>query len=164
MQSPERAANFVLTTDDGTPAGLYDFKDQVVLLYFGYTYCPDVCPATLAELKAAYNALTPRQQEKVQVILISVDPERDTPEKLREYLDFFHEDFMGMTGTEDELLAATTPLGIFFRKHEGSAASGYLVDHTASVAVIDRDGYLRLMYPFNTRGADIASDLRRLVR
>lgn len=164
LQSLEPLPDFTLTGPGGADVSLSDFHGQVVLLYYGYTYCPDVCPATLAELKVAYESLSTRHQQQVQIIMISVDPQRDTPEQLADYMAHFHDDFIGLTGPDDALLAATTPLGIYYYRHEGSAASGYLIDHTASVAVVDRDGNLRLLYPFNTRGTAIAADLRQLLK
>ena len=96
--------------------------------------------------------------------MISVDPTRDTPQVLAEYLNHFDPSFLGLTGTDEELAAAAGPLGIFFQKREGTVDSGYLVDHTASVTVIDKDGNLRLSYPFDTPGVDIAADLSYLVK
>ena len=142
----------------GSPAlRLAGLRGKVVLLYFGYTFCPDACPTTLSELKKVPAALGDRADE-VQVVMVSVDPQRDTPEVLREYLSYFDPSFLGLTGTEEEVLAAATPLGIYFSAHEGSAATGYLVDHTTSVLAIDKDGYLRLLYSFETPGEDIAAD------
>lgn len=164
MQSPQPMPNFTLTAHTGEEVSLYDYRDKVVLLYFGYTFCPDVCPATMWELSEAIGSLSPKQQEQVQVLMISVDPERDTTEKLADYVAHFNPEFVGMTGTEDEVLSATTPFGIYYEKHDGSAESGYLIDHTASVTVLDKDGYMRLIYPFNTPAADISADLEHLVR
>lgn len=163
MQSPEPAPDFTMTTSAGERASLSDFRGKVVLLYFGYTFCPDACPTTMAELKKTVKALGD-ESDKVQVIMVSVDPERDTPEALAEYLAHFDPSFLGMTGTEEEMMAAAVPLGIYVNKHAGSPATGYLVDHTTTVAAVDRDGYLRLIYPFNTPGEDIAADVRRLIR
>jgi protein SCO1/2 len=163
IRSPEPAANFNLIGANGTEVSLTDFKGKVVLLYFGYTFCPDVCPATMVELKQAVEALG-NQGEKVQVIMISVDPLRDTPEKLQEYMTHFHDSFIGVTGTENEVLGVATQYGVFYEKHEGTEASGYLIDHTASVIVVDRDGHLRMVYGFDTPSEDIAADLRYLVR
>jgi len=162
LQSPDTLTDFTLTSADGE-VSLSDLRGKVVLLYFGYTFCPDVCRATLVELKKAMNELG-RDGEDVQVIMVSFDPERDTPEILKEYVQHFHPSFMGLTGTDEEISAITVPMGIFFEKHEGSAESGYLIDHTATVAVVDKDGYLRLIYAFDTPGEDIAEDLRYLVR
>ena len=163
IQSPDLAADFTLTASTGEQLSLSDLRGKVVLLYFGYTFCPDACPTTLSELKKVPAALGDRADE-VQVVMVTVDPQRDTPEVLREYLSYFDPSFLGLTGTEEEVLAAATPLGIYFSAHEGSAASGYLVDHTTTVLVIDKAGYLRLLYGFETPGEDIAADMRYLVR
>ena len=164
MQSPEPIGDFTLTAHNGEPVRLHDFRGKVLLFYFGYTYCPDVCPATLAELAKAMRELSPEDQEQVQVLMVTVDPDRDTPEVLDQYLAHFDPSFLGLTGTAEELAAAATPFGIFYQKGEGTEKSGYLVDHTATVAAVDKEGYLRLVYPFNTPGEDIAADLRYLVR
>jgi len=163
IQSNLPVTNFTLTGPGEQPVSLVDFRDKVVMLYFGYTFCPDVCPATMVELRDAMEILGDRSED-VQVIMITVDPERDTPEVLEQYLAHFDESFIGLTGTPDELIAVTAPMGIFFEKHEGSAASGYLIDHTATVAVLDKDGKLRLIYPFGITGEEIAADLKYLVR
>lgn len=162
MQSPQPVANFTLMGAGETPVSLRDFRGKVVLLYFGYTYCPDVCPATMVELKQAMETLG-KEADEVQVLMVSVDPERDTPESLQEYVSYFHPSFIGLTGTESEVLAAATPLGVFFEKSEGTAATGYLIDHTATVLAIDKKGYLRLVYPFGTTGNDIAADLHEII-
>ena len=163
IQSPDQVADFTLTASTGERVSLSDLRGKVLLVYFGYTFCPDACPTTLAELKKVPPALG-RSADDVQVVMISVDPQRDTPEVLREYLAHFDPSFLGLTGTEEEILAAATPLGIYYYAHEGSAASGYLVDHTTSVLAIDREGYLRVIYSFETPGEDIAADMRWLVR
>jgi protein SCO1/2 len=162
IQSPVPAGNFTLTGSGGEPVNLHDFRGQAVLLYFGYTFCPDVCPATLVELAQANEQLGDDAQ-KAQVIMISVDPDRDTPEKLEEYVTHFDPSFIGITGSEDEVAEVATMYGIFYEKHEGTVATGYLIDHTASVVVIDPDGHLRLVYPFGMPAEDIAEDIRHLV-
>lgn len=162
IQSPEPAPNFTLTSQTGQPLSLHDLRGKVVLLYFGYTFCPDACPTTLAELKKVTNALG-KEAKDVQVVMVTVDPERDTPEVLREYLSYFDASYIGLTGTEGDILAATTPYGVYFQKHEGSPATGYLVDHTTTVMAIDKEGYLRLFYPYGTSGEDIAADMRYLI-
>ncbi|WP_420643143.1 SCO family protein [Candidatus Leptofilum sp.] len=163
IQSNQPVTNFTLTGPGERPVSLVDFRDKVVMLYFGYTYCPDVCPATMVELRDALEILGKRAED-VQVIMITVDPERDSAEVLEQYLAHFDESFIGLTGTPEELIAVTAPMGIFFERHEGSEASGYLVDHTATVAVLDKDGKLRLIYPFGITGEEIAADLKYLVR
>lgn len=163
IDSKNPVTNFTLTGPGGESVSLIDFRDKVVVLYFGYTFCPDVCPATMVELRDAMQALGNKSDE-VQVIMVSLDPERDTPDVLEKYVAHFDPSFIGLTGTEDELIIASTPLGIFYEKEEGSAASGYLVNHTATVMVLDKRGYLRLLYPFGTSSKDIAADLRNLIR
>ncbi len=164
IQSPQQAEDFTLMTSTGEPMSLSDFRGQFVLLYFGYTFCPDVCPTTLNDLKAAREILGPKRAEDVQVLMISVDPERDTVEQLASYLPYFDPSFLGMTGTEEEIQALASRFGIFFEKHEGTSAAGYLVDHTAVVTLIDDEGYVRMIFPYGTSGADIAADLAYLMR
>ncbi len=163
IQSPRPIGNFTLYGPGNTPVSLRDFRGKTVLLYFGYTYCPDVCPATLTDLKQVMGYLGD-DAEKVQVLMISVDPDRDTPESLQDYVAHFHPSFIGLTGcTEDDVLAVTTPLGVYYEKHEGTAVSGYLIDHTATISVIDKNGHLRLVYPFGVPAADIAADLGYII-
>lgn len=163
IQSPDPVRNFTLTGSDGQPVNLEDFRGQAVMLYFGYTFCPDVCPATMVELAKAKQLLG-KDGDKLQVLMVTVDPLRDTPEKLQKYVTHFDPGFLGLTGAEDEIAEASTPFGIYYEKQEGSEASGYLIDHTASVVAIDPEGYLRLIYPFGTSGEDIAEDIRHLLR
>ena len=158
LQSPQRATNFTLTSHMGQPASLSDFKGQVVLLYFGYTTCPDVCPTTLAELKEARQLLGKRSDE-VQVLMVTVDPERDTVPVLADYVTHFDPSFIGLTGTPEEIAEVATYYGVFYEQQESESALGYLVDHTATVMVIDRDGYLRVIYPYGTSAEDMAADL-----
>ncbi|MCP4416352.1 MAG: SCO family protein [Chloroflexi bacterium] len=164
MQSTQPVANFTLTGPDEQPVSLIDFRDKVIMIYFGYTFCPDVCPATMVELHDAMEILGKRSEEDVQVIMITLDPERDTAEVLEEYVAHFDDSFIGLTGTLDGLITITAPMGIDYVRHEGSAASGYLIDHTATVAVLDKEGKLRLIYPFGMTGEEMAADLRYLVR
>ena len=96
--------------------------------------------------------------------MVSVDPQRDTPQALADYLDHFDPSFLGLTGTEEEISAAAEPFGIFIQKGPGTVESGYLVDHTATVSVLDGDGRLRLLFPFDTPPEDIAADLRHMLR
>jgi protein SCO1/2 len=157
------APNFTLTGADGQPVSLSDFGDKVVVLYFGYTFCPDVCPTTLTDMKQVMQLLG-NKADDVQFIMVSVDPERDTPDKLGEYVAYFDPRFVGLTGTPEEVLAAATPYGVIFEKHEGTAATGYLVDHTATLNIIDKSGKLRLLFPFDAEPKDIADDLKQLVK
>jgi protein SCO1 len=160
---PAAPLDFRLTAHTGETVSLSDFRGKPVLLYFGYTYCPDVCPATMTELKWMMKELGSRADE-VQVIMISVDPERDIPTQLSDYVTHFHPSFVGLTGTENELAQVREQMGIYVSKHEGTAVTGYLVDHTATVQGLDKNGRLRLLFPFGTTGEEMASDLLRLLR
>ena len=162
LQSPDPAADFTLTSMNGQQVSLSDFRGKLVLLYFGYTYCPDVCPTTLAEVRKAFELMGDRADE-VQFIMVSVDPERDTPQVLNGYLSSFDSRFMGMTGPIADIQRAATLYGIYFARAEGSEATDYLVDHTASMMVIDKKGYLKLVFPYGTSAADMASDLEYLL-
>ncbi len=162
LQSPMPAANFTLTGHNGQPVSLSDYRGQLVLLYFGYTTCPDGCPTTLADLHQARKLLGNRAQE-VQVMMITVDPERDTLPVLAEYIPHFDPSFIGLTGTPEQIAEIATYYGVFYEREAGNSSLGYLVNHTATVMVIDRQGYLRVIFPFGTAPQDIAADLNYLL-
>lgn len=164
LPTPRPIDDFTLVTHTGKVASLSDFRDRITLLYFGYTYCPDVCPDTLTELVKAMDALDPQEREKIQVIMVTVDPARDTPDVLADYLDHFDPSFIGLTGGEEEIREAANSVGIFINKQPGSIESGYLIDHTASISVVDQDGSAVLMFKFGTPAEDIAADLKRLLK
>lgn len=159
VQAPERAFDFTLTDEMGQPVQLSDFRGQYVLLSFGYTACPDVCPLTLAELARAVDALGARA-DRVQVLFVSVDPARDNPALLDGYMHHFHPSFHGATGTADALLDVATQYGVYFERRADSA----FIDHTATVTVVDPKGYIRAVFPYGVAGADMAADLTRLMR
>jgi protein SCO1 len=161
IQSPTLATDFALESSTGQPVRLSDLRGKYVLLFFGYTSCPDVCPLTLADL-AQTRALLGPQQDEMQVVLISVDPARDTPERLAQYLALFDPSFLGMTGTPEAIQAVATQFGVYFAQHEPD--NGTFVDHTSTVTVIDPDGYVRLLFPPQTASADMASDLQYLMK
>lgn len=158
IQSNERAPRVELQSSDGETVRLSDFNGEVVVLYFGYTFCPDVCPTTLTKLADAMAMLGDNADE-VQVIMVSLDPERDTPEMLADYVEHFHPDFMGVTGEPAAVNRVATVYGVYYEKEEGSIATGYLINHTAWVLVIDREGYLKLVLPFEGTAAQIAADI-----
>lgn len=163
LQSNTEAADFTLMSSTGQRVSLNDFRGKLVVLYFGYTFCPDVCPATLVEIAGAMDILG-EDAKDVQTIMISVDPERDTPAQLAEYVAHFDPSFIGVTGTLEEVAEIATLYGVFYEKHEGTAASGYLIDHTATVMVVDQEGYLKLLLPFGTTAQDMADDLAYLLK
>jgi protein SCO1/2 len=163
VEPPAPAADFTLTGPDGKILSLSDFRGKLVVLYFGYTFCPDVCPTTMAALSQAMRELGPKA-DGVQVIMVTVDPERDTPDKLKAYVTAFDPRFIGLSGTPDEIARAAGPFGVVYEKHAGSSETNYLVDHTATTTVIDPDGRIRLVWPYGTPPEELAADLGHLLR
>lgn len=152
-----------LTRADGSSFQLSELKGNIVLLFFGYTACPDVCPTTLAELKTAVDRIGPEKAENVEVVFVSVDPQRDTPERVQEYANHFNERFIGLSGPESALAKVWSDYGVYRSVAEGSPATGYLVDHTARITLIDQDGNLRSSYSFETPVDDLVHDLNLLL-
>jgi protein SCO1/2 len=163
LQSKSEAHEFTLTSHTGHRVRLSDYRGKLVLLYFGYTFCPDVCPATLYEIAGAIEILDEEAQD-VQLIMVSVDPERDTPAKLAEYMAYFNPSFLGVSGTPEQIAEIATFFGIYYEKNQGSDATGYLVDHTATVIVVDQDGHVKLIFPYGTTAEAMAADLEYLLR
>ncbi|PZA06396.1 MULTISPECIES: SCO family protein [unclassified Meiothermus] len=146
LLSPRAAYDFTLTDNKGKPFRLSSQRGKVVLIFFGFVNCPDVCPTTLLELKKVYQALTPEERRRVQVVFISVDPDRDTPEVLDKYVTFFDASFIGLTGAPQQIAEVAKSYGVFYQKSEIKSAKQYNVDHTASTYLIDPKGTLRLIY------------------
>ena len=163
IQGSTAAPDFTLWSDDG-PVSLSDYEDKIVLLYFGYTHCPDVCPTTLSDAAAAIESLSDDEAEDVQLIFITIDPGRDTAERMGQYVVHFDESFVGVTGTEEEIGSVATLYGIYYRAGEGTEATGYLMEHTATLLVIDRNGNLKLVIPFGVQSDAMAADLRYMLR
>ena len=153
-----------LTRANGELFRLGNQRGKIVLLFFGYTSCPDVCPTTLAELKLVLDGLGDAA-DSAQVVFISVDPDRDTPEKIQKYAGHFNPNFIGLSGSMDALQKIWDGYGVYreIAPAEGSA-SGYSVDHTARVTLVDADGNLRLSYGFQTPVEDIVHDIKLLLR
>lgn len=162
IQSPETSYDFTLTGGNGD-VSLSDFRGKLVLIYFGYTFCPDICPATLGNVNQALKEIGAKAED-VQLIMVSLDPQRDTPEKLEQYVAHFNPTFIGITGTQEQVDTVTSLYGIFYEKKEGSEATSYLIDHTATLMVIDREGYLKLVFPFGVTADEIADDLKYMLR
>ena len=163
MQPPKPAADFTLTAHTGARVSLHDFRGKLVLLYFGYTYCPGICPTTLANVAQVLRQLGARANQ-VQLLMISVDPERDTPDRLAAYVPHFHPSFLGLTGSAADIAAVAPLFGIYYEKQEGTTDTGYLVNHSATLMVVDQQGIMRLIIPFNTTVPDIAADVASLLR
>jgi protein SCO1 len=164
LEPPRQATEFRLTASTGQPIQLSDLRGKWVLFFVGYTYCPDVCPLTLAELKLMWDTLDESQRRRTQVVLITTDPERDTPERLAQYVAAFDPAFLGMTGTVEEIQIVAAQFGIFFERQPGTAESGYEVNHMSYVTIVDADGYVRMVLSPEATGKDMAADLRYLMR
>jgi protein SCO1/2 len=163
IEPARAAANFALTDQDGKPFALDSTRGKVVLLYFGYTSCPDVCPTTLSDMAAAREQLG-ADANQVQVVFVTVDPERDTQEVLKRYVPAFDASFTGLRGSADTIKQVADAYGVKYKKTPlANSALGYAVDHSAFVYVIDRTGRLRELFPFGTSREDITSDLRVLL-
>lgn len=153
-----------MTDHNGVHRTLTDFRGKLVVLFFGYTHCPDVCPTTLSDMNAAFKLMTPNETRQVQVLFVTVDPERDTPTVLKEYVPYFNSNFLGLYGTSEETAAAAKEFHIHYSKHAEPGGMAYLVDHTAGSYVLDREGRLRLYQPYGQPPADIAHDLKLLLQ
>jgi protein SCO1/2 len=156
-------ANFTLTDQDGQPFSLDDQQGQVVLLFFGYTHCPDVCPTTLGTWGRVYEALG-EDAERVRFVFVTVDPERDTPERLKQHVEIFNEEFVGLTGTPEELDPVYQTFGVYHEKDTATeSAVSYLVNHTASTFLVGPDGAWRLKHSYGMPVDDIVHDIKKLL-
>lgn len=133
--------DFVLTSADG-PLDTASLRGKVLLIYFGYTYCPDICPTSLTATGQALNRLTPAELARVKAVFVSVDPERDTPDRLKNYVAFFHQNMVGVTGTPDQVAVAARRYGAIYARQHVASATGYVVDHSAWTYVVAPDGRL----------------------
>lgn len=151
-----------LPDPDGRMRRLDEFKGKVVVVFFGYTQCPDVCPTTLAELAAVRKALGP-DGARVQPVFVSVDPQRDTPEVLKAYAQAFGDDVLALRGDDAQTKAAAQAFKVFYAKVPGKTADTYTIDHTAGSYVFDTQGRIRLFMRHGQPAAAIEADLRRLL-
>ena len=154
------APEIALTRANGETFRLSEMRGNIVLLFFGYTSCPDVCPTTMAELKSALEKIGAENAKQVRVVFVTVDPGRDSPERVQEYVNHFNSDFIGLSGSEPELQKIWNEYGVFRQIVEGTSAAGYLVDHTARITLIDQEGNLRVSYGFDTPVDNIVHDLK----
>ena len=157
------APEFTLTDQDGSKVSLSDFKDKLVLIFFGYTHCPDICPMTMSVMNNVVDQLGD-QAEQVQVIFVTIDPERDTQEKLKSYVPYYNENFIGLTGTPQEIDKVADDYNIFYSKEEVKSSSEYLMGHNSSVFLITPDGEILIKYPQNRMDpASIAGDIESVL-
>lgn len=163
IDPPLPAPPINLTASNGQQFQLEDYQGKVLLLFFGYTSCPDVCPSTLADMKQVMAALGDLSNQ-VQVVFITVDPQRDTVEKLGSYMSLFDPRFLGLTGDEASLGQAWSGYGVFREVDtESETAAGYLVNHTSRLYLISPEGQLALTYSFGTPPEDIAKDVKHIL-
>jgi protein SCO1/2 len=156
------AKGFALTDHTGKPRTLADYKGKVVVVFFGYTQCPDVCPTTMAEMASVMQKLGPLS-DRVQVLFITLDPERDTQQLLANYVPAFDKRFVGLRGTPDETARTAKEFKVFYSKVPGTDPGSYTIDHTAGSYVFDRDGRLRLFIRHGQGADPIVHDLRQLL-
>lgn len=154
--------NLTLTDHNGKPRTLEDFHGRVVVLFFGYTSCPDVCPTTLTRLAEVMKRLTSRSTQ-VQVLFVSLDPERDTAARLRDFVPWFGPSFLGLYGDPAQTAAAAREFRIFSARKEVGGGMGYVLDHSAGVYAFDPAGRLRLYFRDSATVEEIAADLGRLL-
>ena len=156
--------DFSLVDPDGKLRTLADFKDKVVVMFFGYTQCPDVCPTTLTEMQQVMSILGP-QSDKVQVLFVSVDPQRDTAEILKQYVPAFDPRSLGLRPTDDAALEKVAKdFKIYYKKVPGTSLDSYTMDHTAGSYAFDPDGRLRLYIKHAQGPETLAHDLKELLK
>lgn len=151
-----------LTDHQGHARSLQDFRGKLVVLFFGYTHCPDVCPTTMDDLAKAMKLLG-NQRRQVQVLFVTLDPERDTVPVLAQYVPAFDRDFLGLTGTQQQIEATAAQFKVYAQKQPVAGKSGYTIDHSAGCYVFDQQGRPRLYLHFGQQPRDIAHDLLQLL-
>jgi len=158
----EYARSFTLPDAHGTLRTLADFKGKLVVVFFGYTQCPDVCPTTMTELAEVKRALGP-DGSRVIGVFISVDPERDTGELLKAYMANFGTDFVGLRGTPEQIAQTAKEFKVFYAKVPGKTDTSYTIDHTAGSYVFDTQGRIRLFTRYGSGAKALADDLKLLL-
>jgi protein SCO1/2 len=157
------AEDFALTDHNGKPRTLADFKGKVVVVFFGYTQCPDVCPTTMVELAQVMKELGP-QADQVQVLFITIDPERDTQELLAQYVPAFDKRFLGLRGDAAQTAKVAKEFKVFYAKVPGKEPGSYAMDHTAGSYVFDKEGKVRLFIRHGQGTGPLVSDLKQLLK
>ena len=157
------ARDFVLTDHTGAKRRLADFKDKVVLIFFGYTQCPDVCPTAMQRFQETFKILG-AQASRVQVLFVTLDPERDTREILAQYVPWFNAGFLGLYGSPEEIASVAKEFRVFYAKKKSEGALGYSLDHWAGAYAYDPSGRLRLYIPPDLSAVDVAADVRALLQ
>ncbi len=154
--------DFVLQASDG-PLDTRSLRGKVLLIYFGYVNCPDVCPVSIAAGAGALNALSPAERERTRMIMVSVDPERDTPATLKTYVAYFHPQMLGAVGNAAETATVAKQFGAGYIRQPTRPDGGYAVDHSSQTYVVDREGRLVEMLSLGTPSEKIAAAVRKLL-
>jgi protein SCO1/2 len=162
LEPPAEVADFSMPSSLGRPLGLADLKGKPTLIFFGFTHCPDVCPTTMAEFKRAKDELGP-DGERVNFVLVSVDPERDTPEALATYVQAFDPAFIGLQGEEPTLRTIGRTFGLYWEKQPPAADGSYEVEHSSAAYLLDQEGRLSILYSYGTPHTTFAADLRKML-
>lgn len=157
------AKDFALTDQNGQARRLADFKGKVVVIFFGYTQCPDVCPTTMAEMAGVMKQLD-KSADQVQVLFVTLDPERDTQALLAAYVPNFDARFLGLYGDQAATAKVASDFKVFYQKVPGKSAASYTIDHTAGSYVFDREGRIRLFLRHGQGAAPIVHDLKILLK
>lgn len=154
--------SLALLDHTGKPRQLTDFKGKVIALFFGYTHCPDVCPTTLTEL-ANVMKLLGNQSNEVQVLFVTLDPERDTQQILSKFVPYFDQRFIGLYGTSEQIKSAAKNFRVYYEKQTTTGKSGYSIDHSAGIYLFDKSGKIRIYLKFGQDEKEIAHDIRTLM-
>lgn len=158
------ATNDFTLTQNHQAVHLHDFRGKLVLLYFGYASCPDVCPTSLALLSSALKELSAEEAAQIQPIFISVDPERDNGTKLMDYARYFFPSFIGITGTEQEIQRTAMQYGAFYSKVKSTSAMGYTVDHSSNSYLLGKDGQLLTTFKHDVNKVEIMAGIRAVLK
>jgi len=159
----EFARKLELTDADGKPRSLADWRGKVIVVFFGYTQCPDVCPTTMAELAQIRTQLG-ADGDRLETVFVTIDPERDTPEVLKAYVANFGPNVVALRGNAEQTAAAAKEFKVFYAKVPGKTAGSYTMDHTAASYIFDKEGRLRLFFRYGSGAQALASDLQTLIR
>ncbi len=157
------ARDFQLTDHNGQPRSLKDFKGKVVVMFFGYTQCPDVCPASMVELAEVKKLLGP-QGDRLQGLFVTLDPERDKPEMLKAYMANFDPAFLALYTSVDKLPEVAKEFKIYYKKVDGPTATSYTLDHSAGSYVFDPEGRVRLFVRYGSGATSVAADIKQLLK
>jgi len=159
----EYARDFQLTDHNGQPRSIKDFAGKVVVVFFGFTQCPDVCPTALAELAEVKRTLG-KDGDKLQGIFVTVDPDRDTPEVLKGYMANFDPSFLALRGTPEQLATMAKDYKVYYKKVDGKTPTSYTMDHSAGSFVYDTQGRIRLYTRYGSGAQALADDIRLLLK